>query len=467
MLPGLEPPVTDGRTAAPDLPRPVMVRASLVLVVHERADTVGTELAAALDALGSHDEVVVVDRASGDRTVDEVAALDDERIRLVRLIAPRPTGWALGLGLQQAWGRIVAVPATLSDAGAVAGAIESLAASGALAVEVVHATSGPEGEHPTVGILGWRTAMLGRAGYPESDLERPLAAWADHVEQTLVPTAYQRVTVDPATGAWGPDWHDATTSRRQHLGVTAPLRGRTTFPRRRDPVTVTLASMPRRRDQLAQVVRTLLPQADLICVHLNDYPDVPRWLEHPRIRVSRSQDRGDLRDNGKFVFDDLVPDGHHLLADDDIDYPDDHVDRLVAKVEQFDRHAIVGYHGAVLDLPVESYFAGRRERFHFKRALREDIPVHLLGSGTVALHTDTLRLPLDAFPRTGMADIWLAVLAHGHGIPLIAVARPSGLLRPLQDDGPTLYDEFRDDDSAHVDALRSVDVRRREPWAGR
>ena len=205
------------------------------------------------------------------------------------------------------------------------------------------------------------------------------------------------------------------------------------------------------------MVATLLPQADLLGVHLNDYPDVPAFLDHPRIRVSRSQECGDLRASGKAAFTDDLPDGYHLMVDDDIDYPDDYVRGLVAKVEQYDRRAVVGYHGVLLEVPVVKYFGGR-EVLHFGTALREDRQVHVLGTGTVAMHTDTMRFGLQDLPTTVMVDVWFAVAAHRRGIPLVAVARPTRHLLQLEQLGATLFEEFRDDDSGHVAALRTVDL---------
>ncbi len=448
VLPGREPPVDDRPEQASPLPASARVRATVVVAVRDRAETVAGELDAVLARLGADDELVVVDDASGDATAAVLAGVDDGRVRRFGVAVSHGRAWATNLALHHAWGRVVVVPDDLAAAAGLAAGIDEFVASGALAA--IHeptgtgpgAIGGPSRDPGSpVGVVGWRNAVVGRVGYLDAAAPDPAADWRARLRDALVASA---VVGDRAP-----------TPR-----VRVSQRGVQGFPERREPVTVTMASMPSRRDHLERVVATLVPQADRLCVHLNGYDDVPAFLDHPRIVVTRSQDLGDLRDNGKFAFGGLVVRGHHVVVDDDIDYSPDHVDGLIAKVEQYDRRAIVGYHGVLLPTPVTRYFGARTVR-HFGTTLREDEPVHLLGSGTVAMHTDTLRIGLEDLPTTGMADVWLALAAHRAGIPMIAVSRPSRHLRQRRDIGATLFEEFNDDDRRHVEALRTVELVRR------
>lgn len=464
VLPGLEPPITATPSGGDELPRWAMVRASVVLVAS--AGTTATETDERVrdlaSLLGRRDEIVVVD-ATGGGTGTPGDAAADQRVRPVRCVGKRPWGWAANLGLQHAWGRMVAVASVHAAPAEVLAGLDALVHLGRLAVAVA---SEPAGRAtgaippPPVVVAGWREGLVDRVGPLDDTATDALAEWWARSRRALVAGAWARVvSIEPAD-AEGARWRTDAAGHETPGDDPVPVLA---WPRRDEPVTVTLASIPQRRDHLRRVVSTLLPQADRVCVWLNGYDDVPDVLRHPRVVVRRSQDGGDLRDNGKFAFDDVVADGHHLLVDDDIDYPDDYVDRMVAKVEQYGRRAVVGVHGVIVDVPVVGYF-DHREVFHFGTALRRDRIVNVLGSGTVAMHTSTLRMTVADCPRTGMADIWLAVAAHRRGVPLVAVARPTRHLMQLEIADRSLFQEYRHDDEPHVEALAGVDLRLRDPF---
>lgn len=459
VLAGREPPVTQRPGAGPDLPESAMVRASVVLVVGPGPAASGfvARLRSLLGRLGGDDEVVLVDR--GDPESSWARELDDVRVRRLPLLAGTSFAWACNLGIRHAWGRILVVASSTADLHSITPAIDALVDTGGLVVEAATTrASAPtrSGGPPGGGwvLAAWRAGLVGRVGYLDVASDEPFGDWLERIAAAFVRPVRHRVVVDrDATGVDSSGhWREVTTPRATRPSST-PVTAR--FPVRREPVTATMASIPSRRAHLRQVVTTLLPQVDWLMVHLNDYADVPACLSHPRVVVSRSQEAGDLRDTGKFVFRDRIPRGYHVVVDDDIDYPPDHVDQLVAKVEQYDRRAVVGYHGVQLELPVRSYYSGRAVA-HFGTALREDHPVHVLGTGTVALHTDMLRIGVEDCREHGMTDIWFAAACHQAGIRLVAAARPTRYLLQLPQDGPTLYDEFRDHDERLVEVLRGL-----------
>lgn len=438
-----------------------MVRASVVLVAGPGAMATGlvARLQSLLGRLGEDDEVVVVDHAS--TAGSWFRELDDVRVRRLPLHADTSFAWACNLGIRHAWGRILVVPSPTADLDSVPPAIDALVDTGGLVVEATTARpDGPAGVGDPPGggsvVAAWRTGLVGRVGYLDVASDAPFRDWQERIAAAFVRRVRRSVVTDrdPTRDPGSGRWREVATSRAARSGTT-PVTAR--FPTRREPVTATLASVPSRRAHLRQVVTTLLPQVDWLMAHLNDYPDVPAWLSHPRVVVSRSQDTGDLRDTGKFVFRDRIPRGYHVVVDDDIDYPPDHVDQLVAKIEQYDRRAVVGYHGVQLELPVRSYYSGRAVA-HFGTALREDHPVHVLGTGTVALHTDMLRIGVEDCRHHGMTDIWFAAACHRAGIRMVAAARPTRYLLqlPLPRHGPSLYDEFRDQDERLVEILREL-----------
>jgi hypothetical protein len=226
-------------------------------------------------------------------------------------------------------------------------------------------------------------------------------------------------------------------------------------PRQRDSfVTVSMASIPVREKLLKRAVSSILPQADVLNVYLNGYSSTPSWLRGDKIHVIHSREYGDLRDNGKFFFLDALLQGYHFTIDDDIIYPCDYVQKCILKIEQYNRRAIIGIHGVILADPFVRFMSGRTV-FHFKEAAEQDQFVNLLGTGTTAYHTDTLKLSLNDFPRPGMADVWMAIAAKRQHVPMVAIQRPEKWLVPLAEAEPTsLYSIARRDDEVQTLAIK-------------
>jgi SAM-dependent methyltransferase len=201
---------------------------------------------------------------------------------------------------------------------------------------------------------------------------------------------------------------------------------------RREPVTVSLASIPPRAAQLRQVVERLLPQVDRLNVYLNGHSEIPGFLRHPKLSVARSQDHGDRGDAGKFFWADTLS-GYHLTCDDDIDYPVDYVAHLVRDIDALGRRAVVSYHGARLREGFSSYYrVGDREVFHYRDALADWVAVHLGGTGVMGYHSSTLRVRARDFHEPNMADTWLGLLAQQQKVPIVTPPRAALWLRDLE-----------------------------------
>ena len=141
-------------------------------------------------------------------------------------------------------------------------------------------------------------------------------------------------------------------------------------------VFVGLAAIPSRRDSLAQVVSDLLPQVAGLGVYLNNWEEIPSFLNHPKIQVARSQEYGDVRDNGKFFFIDKTNAVYYATADDDIHYPADYISKLVEFQQMLGGSYAVGVHASIYPKPI---FKLLRQRYlwhlfghwrHFLRHLR-------------------------------------------------------------------------------------------------
>jgi FkbM family methyltransferase len=233
----------------------------------------------------------------------------------------------------------------------------------------------------------------------------------------------------------------------------------------RPSVLASMASIPSRTDWLREVVARLRPQVDRLLVYLDGYPEVPAYLDDEQVAVVTSADRGDRGDAGKF-FAAGRHTGMHLLCDDDIAYPEDYVERLLEGVERYQRRAVVGFHASMLGDPFTDYLRTRAIT-HMSRGVGADRGVHVLGTGTAAYHSSTIRVRRRDFPQPNMADVWFALLGQRQRVPFVQLRREAGWLQELaQVYGATpdgLYSRAKRQDDGR-DAPETRTVLSHQPW---
>ena len=218
-------------------------------------------------------------------------------------------------------------------------------------------------------------------------------------------------------------------------------------------ISASIATIPNRQALLERVVRSLLPQVDRLNVYLNDYDRVPGFLQHAKIITELSSTHGNRSDAGKFFWTDL-PHGYVLTCDDDIIYPSDYVDRTIAAIERYQRRAVVGYHGILLNPKVTSYYRDRTV-LHFSQAIETDTYVHIVGTGCCAWHTSSLRYSHQDFKSPEMADIWFALACQRQRVPMITATREKGWLEAMQA-GDTIYNRYKNKDGMQTEAINNV-----------
>jgi len=236
-------------------------------------------------------------------------------------------------------------------------------------------------------------------------------------------------------------------------------------------IIASIATLASRRHLLEQAVASLLPQVDRLNVYLNGYLRVPPFLLHEKVaHPILSRDAGWRGPEAKWWFVDVnsfampptpAPTDIHLTCDDDIQYPEDYVERMVDALERRPG-TIACVHGSIFTLPFRDYISSRVS-FRFGEALAEDTRVHVAGSGTIAYELGTLPIGVARdfrWPR--MVDPELAVLAKERGVECWAIAREHGWLkymRPPQ--GTTIYEQR----SAAGNHLAETElVRENGPW---
>lgn len=224
-------------------------------------------------------------------------------------------------------------------------------------------------------------------------------------------------------------------------------------------VFVGLASIPSRQDSLREVVLALLPQADRIGVYLNNWDEVPDFLKHPKILVARSQQHGDVRDNGKFFWVDKVKTRYYATVDDDILYPSDYIAQLIRYQSLLGGTYAVGVHATTYPKPVTKLLRNRH-LLHFSNPSNVFVPVDLIGTGTLLFERAYWGLKYEEFGAPGMADVWFGVAARKRDFGLWVIPRRSDWIVPLEQEDPkeNLFNEGRLDDSVQVTALNENQV---------
>ena len=174
---------------------------------------------------------------------------------------------------------------------------------------------------------------------------------------------------------------------------------------------------------------SIAPQVDRINVYLDGHETVPDCVQGDKYNVQHVTDRTkSMRAAGKFFWADDLEDCYHVTSDDDILYPPDYVEKMIAAIERHERRAVVGVHAIRFHGPPYRFYKNR-VNYSMGLVLPEDMQVHALGTGTLMYWTGTWRVNRADFPEYNAEDLFVAICAKRQGIPLICVAREAGWLK--------------------------------------
>lgn len=200
-----------------------------------------------------------------------------------------------------------------------------------------------------------------------------------------------------------------------------------------------IVSIPDRREGLRGVIRDIEGQVDEIRILLNESETVPQDLYEcrkvSRIETSRT---GELFASGAWTLLRPEDDAYVFVLDDDIHYPADYVQKMIASIEARQRRAVAVVHGIDFCEPFADCVRDRLV-YRFESARSRDGVVDAGGVGTLAFHTDTIRPQVKDFPNPNFRDLWFAVLAARAGVPIVCVARESHWLRSREVQGKQLW----------------------------
>jgi hypothetical protein len=157
-----------------------------------------------------------------------------------------------------------------------------------------------------------------------------------------------------------------------------------------------------------------------------------------------------------------IPSGFCFIIDDDIIYPKNYVKRMIRKIEKYKRRTIVCVHGCILKNKFESY-PKSRQAFNYYSELKEDTKIDIVGAGTIAYHTDTLKLSMDDFETTGMSDIWISIKLRALKIKPVCISRKNNWLNQTDyKQEMSLWKDLKNDNSFQTNAIRNKFIRKRD-----
>lgn len=219
-----------------------------------------------------------------------------------------------------------------------------------------------------------------------------------------------------------------------------------------EPITIGIASIPNRSAELGRCIDSLYNQADKIIVGLNNYDEKPDFLDRLWIEVVIWDNS--LGDAMKFAKIDSIK-WFYITADDDLYYPHNYVNGMINRIEKYDRKVIVGTHGVIVpSAKINSYYADCI-RYSYRSLLPTDNFVNVLGTGTTAFHTDTIKLSIKDFKAPNMADIRLWMQAQKQKVPMCCLKHNHNFIQTMNTNW-SIREDKHNDDSYITDIVNSI-----------
>lgn len=191
-------------------------------------------------------------------------------------------------------------------------------------------------------------------------------------------------------------------------------------------ITAHIASIPSRLGSLKDVIGSLYPQVAAIYVMLNGHTEAPS-IEDPLKKINYVFLDNTLGDCAK-LWDIDKREGFVLLADDDLIYPHNYAQYMLAKYHQHPK-SLITLHGKSYHYPATRSHGGYSERYHCLHTVTGDHKVQVGGTGVMLLNTADIKLDIGRCLRKNMLDLWVGLLAKEQGVPIWVVEHRIGWLK--------------------------------------
>ncbi len=198
-------------------------------------------------------------------------------------------------------------------------------------------------------------------------------------------------------------------------------------------VIIGLASYPPRENGMLMTVRSLCDQCDMMYVALNGYQEaevdrIRRKVQKENVVFTGYCGEDDLGCQNKFRAVDLCgEDDYFVTVDDDIFYPPDYVEKLLAGIDRNGYDTICGFHGNIFHKKDGKVVPDHKDKtiLMYSGALEHDTEVNLLGMGVSVMKPKKIGVTFDLFKvekNTGDDEL-VAMFAEQRGIKKIALRK--------------------------------------------
>jgi hypothetical protein len=231
--------------------------------------------------------------------------------------------------------------------------------------------------------------------------------------------------------------------------------------------TVQLATIPEREPILKQVIDSLINQVDRINIMLNNYDHIPKLYTENPIDASTHFEKvyidgkinyfprhNEMTDAEKYYGVENL-EGYIFTCDDDLVYPPDYVSYMISKIEQYERKALISFHGSVFSRrrPFTTYIYNRLEVFRCLQDQDFDTYVDICGNGCMAFHSDTIKVSYSDFKYPDCSDLQFSIMAYRKNIPRIVVAHKALISLDPEQFGPTIWDRQNKNEKNQINLL--------------
>lgn len=204
-------------------------------------------------------------------------------------------------------------------------------------------------------------------------------------------------------------------------------------------VTLQIASLKQRESSLRVAIESLIDQVDKIRIMCNLYPDIPEWMDHPKIEAFRKKNT--LMDGERFTLNE-TNEGYILFCDDDLKYPPDFVQTMIGHLDSLGHPGIVSIMGANLCRPLKSYNSEAHESFKALSYISRMYEVEMIGMCGAITHSDYFKMNT-SHVKVMNSDINTSVYCKNNGIKKYVVPHRADwcedLMKTLPPDAFTIW----------------------------
>jgi len=210
----------------------------------------------------------------------------------------------------------------------------------------------------------------------------------------------------------------------------------------------------KRTESLVRTLESIVEQCDEVNVALNDFEGgLPPILYHEKVNVY-------FTDNSKgdaFKFLRLSEsDGYFLTIDDDLIYPPNYVEFMIAKCKEYGNSRVMTLHGRnFASFPITSYYKSATERYACLDTVKKNIIVQFGGTGVMCFHTNLFKLDLDYFVAANMADVWVGRYCLDNKIEILCLRHEKGFIKYIPQK-TTIYDQGSNNDGLQTEIVNAI-----------